>query len=77
MFVAIFGFLETDKVNNYLLLVQSARAHTGTNLRGNKRWITPIYIDGISSMVVYRHDLITRQDSHLCYPRQTFLIPIP
>jgi hypothetical protein len=34
MFVVIFGFPETDKVNNYLLLAQSARAHTGTNQRG-------------------------------------------
>jgi hypothetical protein len=34
MFVVIFGFPETDKVNNYLLLAQDARAHTGTNQRG-------------------------------------------
>jgi len=34
MFVAIFGFLETDRVNNYLLLAQDARARTGTNPRG-------------------------------------------
>jgi hypothetical protein len=34
MFVVIFGFLETDRVNNYLLLAQDARALTGTNPRG-------------------------------------------
>jgi hypothetical protein len=34
MFVAIFGFPETDKANNYLLLAQDARARTGTSPRG-------------------------------------------
>ena len=34
MFVVIFGFLETDRVNNYLLLALDARARTGTNPRG-------------------------------------------
>jgi len=34
MFVVIFGFLETDRVNNYLLLAQDARALIGTNPRG-------------------------------------------
>ncbi len=53
MFVVIFGFPETDRVNNYLLLAQDVRARTGTNPRGinvNSQitWITPIYINSVS-----------------------------
>jgi hypothetical protein len=56
MFVAIFGFPETDKVNNYLLLAQDARVRTGTNPRGinvNGRWITPIYINTVFLIIDY------------------------
>jgi hypothetical protein len=55
MFVVIFGFPETDRVNNYLLLAQDVRARTGTNQRGinvNSQitWITPIYINSVSNI---------------------------
>jgi hypothetical protein len=55
MFVVIFGFPETDKVNNYLLLAQDVRAHTGTNPRGINvksqiTGITPIYINSVSNI---------------------------
>jgi hypothetical protein len=56
MFVAIFGFPETDKVNNYLLLAQDVRVRTGTNPRGinvNGRWITPIYINTVFLIIDY------------------------
>jgi hypothetical protein len=33
MSVAIFGFLGTDKVSNYPLLVPNVKVHIGTNLK--------------------------------------------
>ena len=66
MFVVIFGFLETDRVNNYLLLAQDARALTGTNLRGiNVKFMA------IRTTILNRKPRECAGISNRCYGKET------
>lgn len=48
MLVAILGFQEIEKVNNYLLRVLNAKAHTGRNLKGrNNDSIQEVIVNAI------------------------------